>query len=188
MLLGGLGAYYKYGDRTELFDRSLRGTESALSELRRQIAAELGSRLRPVFDNPDSVIEMGVLDPFGNPIEVAVSPAGSEDYTNAISDFVNSNFEALIDCRRLIDLRRRWCGCARALSWAIFTFVLIEGFIASALAFWTKYLGHEACVLFLGASFVMTVLFIAVALVGPIAFLLFFHDQITKTRLQYDTP
>lgn len=188
LIIVALAAYYKYGDRTELFDKSLRGTDAALAETRRQIAYRLGSRLMTVFDNPDSVIEVSLFDATGRPIEVAVSPAGSEDYNNAIFEFVESDFQVLLDCRALSALRRRWCACARFLSWALLILVALESLIAGALAFWTKYLDRNLPSCALEGAFLFTGLVLVAVVFVPAAILLYLHDRILQHRLRYAAP
>jgi hypothetical protein len=185
LLVAGLTAYYKYGDRTDVFEKSLKGTETALAQLRRRIAYQLGLRLKPVFDNPESVVNVGLVDSFGNPMEVAVSPAGSESYNDALFDFVDSHVEELLDWRALMVLRRRWCAWARFLSWAILAFVLMEGGIASVLTFQAEYKAAPLPMWLLDDSFIASVLFIFVLIFVPVGMLLHFHDSITEYRTRY---
>jgi hypothetical protein len=49
VLLASIVAYYKYGDRTELLEKGLRGTDSTLSVMRRRIATELVEHLDEYF-------------------------------------------------------------------------------------------------------------------------------------------
>ncbi len=53
-------AYYKYGDRTELLEKAVRGNRSARQSLRDNIATELQKQLVPVVR--DATRLAGVVD------------------------------------------------------------------------------------------------------------------------------
>ena len=55
-----IAAYYRYGDRTEVFNKSLQGTDLILVRIRQQISEELTEKLKPVFDMPGAFGKLGV--------------------------------------------------------------------------------------------------------------------------------
>src|SRR6266852_9727879 len=119
-------AYYKYGDRTELFNRSLQGTDSAFGRIRQRITVELADALKPIFENPGSV-PTPIFAPSGESyIERAVNPVGSELYKEAIRDFLENSGDAIADYRSLLLARRGWCFWARFLSWSLLGLLVLE--------------------------------------------------------------
>jgi len=152
--------------------------------MKAEIAYSLALRLKSVFDNPRSVMEMPVLDSGGHPAgQVVMNPAGGEDYNDAVSDFIATGVAELVDYRLLIDARKKWCGWARFLSWAILSLLLTEAAMAGLL-FVLKFLEYVPAKPWLIVTFAPT----AAGLVGcllPLGFLLYFHDRITGIREHY---
>src|SRR5437870_4683892 len=68
--LAAAAAFYKYGDRTELFDKTLGGTQATREAIRDRIAEDLGNQLRPILrDPPVRRIRSPILTPTGNNYE-----------------------------------------------------------------------------------------------------------------------
>jgi hypothetical protein len=187
LLVAAVFAFYKYGDRTDLFDKSLAGTNAVLRVLRRDIAFKLASRLQPVFDGASAVIEISLVDAGGNPIsEVSVNPVGSENYNDALFDFVEGNDLSLVHYRLLLHTRDRWCGWAKSLSWAILILMSLEAVFCGYLL-WSKLVGHFLAGHLLVVTFCATAISFVSCLV-PLIFLLCAHDKISELRKRYDLP
>lgn len=187
LLVAAVVAFYKYGDRTDLFDKSLAGTNAVLRALRRDIAFRLASRLQPVFDGASAVVEIGLVDASGNPIsEVSVNPVGSEDYNDALFDFVEGNDLSLVHYRLLLSTRDRWCWWAKSLSWAILTLMSLEAVFGGFLL-WSKLVGRIVVGRILVGTFCVTAISLLCCVV-PLIFLLSAHDRISELRKHYALP
>src|ERR1051326_2443317 len=89
-------AYYKYGDRTELFEKALQGNRTARQAIRDNIATNLSKQLQPVVRDAARV-RSPVLDAGGAYIEHATDVTESEPFYQAIRDYVSLSTGALID-------------------------------------------------------------------------------------------
>lgn len=182
-----LGAFYKYGDRTEIFARSLKGTEDTLVVLRREISYALGLRLKPVFDSPPAVVEIFLVDAEGKPLpEVKVNPAGSEAYMDAVGDFVAGHIQHIVDYRHLLTAKFCWCNWARRLSRTILAGLAIEICITGGLFVWGKLLGHDVPNKVLLRTFGPTAGIVLLCLIEWAA-MLRSHDTILDIRMRYDS-
>jgi hypothetical protein len=134
-LLAYLAAFYKYGDRTDIYKNSLSGTSALLVEIERQIAFELAVRLQPLFrGDPPPVIELSLIQPDGTPFkEVAVNPVGSENYRQAVVEFVLAENEAMNAYRIVTTGKGRWGTWARRLSWSLLTGIGLHGVLGFGL-------------------------------------------------------
>ena len=128
-----------------------------------------------------------MVDASGNPIsQVSVNPVGSEDYNDALFDFVEGNDLSLVHYRLLLSARDRWCWWAKFLSWAILTLVSLEAVFGGFLL-WSKLIGHTVVRRLLIGTFCATGLSFLCCVV-PLIFLLSAHDRITELRKHYDLP
>jgi hypothetical protein len=134
-LLAYIAAFYRYGDRTEVYRNSLSGTRDLIVEIERQIAFELAVRLKPVFSGDiPPVIEVVLFQADGSlSREVTVNPVGSEKYREAVLDFVLSQNDAMIAYRIVTLCRNRWVRWARCLSWSLLAGIVMHGIFAFAL-------------------------------------------------------
>jgi hypothetical protein len=129
---GYLAAYYKYGDRTDVFKNSLAGTRELLAKIESEISFRLALHLEPVFSESNTVIRISpVLQADGS--LVRVSPIGSEKYRSAIREFVLAHNQALIAYRVVNDSKRSWMRCAQRLSWFLLIGILAHGFMGFTL-------------------------------------------------------
>lgn len=180
-------AFYKYGDRTETFNKSLEGTDLVLRTLRRDIAFKLALRLKPVFDGASAVIQIDLVDPAGNPItEVAVNPVGSENYNDALFDFIEGNDEHLVHYKLLLGARDKWCHWAKILSWGILVLFSLE-LLIGGLLLWAKLASHLFSDTLIWGSLCLAGILI-LSCVIPLYFLLSAHDQIIRYRKKYASP
>lgn len=128
-----------------------------------------------------------MVDATGNPIaQVSVNPVGSEDYNDALFDFVEGNDLLLVHYRLLLTARDRWCWWARSLSWAILVLVSLEALLGGILL-WCKIIGHVAQARLVVATFYVTGISLLTCLV-PLFFLLRAHDRISELRKRYALP
>ena len=130
MLAAAVTGYYKYSDRSDHFEKSLHGITDTIGSLKRKIAVGLADRLRPVFENSQSVTSI-LLDTSGKQFsETFVNPVGSETYRDTLFSFVQSESEAIADYRRIVESRDGWLFWARVMCWTF-----LGTFISEALIF-----------------------------------------------------
>ena len=86
--LAAVAAYYKYGDRTDLFEKALRGNQSLRQAVRDNIATDLSKQLQPVIRDAICV-RSPVLDAGGDYVERVTDITKSELYYQAIRDYVS---------------------------------------------------------------------------------------------------
>ena len=187
VLTAATTGYYWYSDRSERFEKSLKGFTDTLAELTRQVAVNLAENLRPVFENAGSVTSL-ILDPNGEHFqERPINPVGSEAYREAITNFAQSDAAGIIDLRILIEVRDKWLFWARVMSWTILLSLAVEGvvttgiFIVGKMMSWPIEISNGIGTLlppsvgfsiFVGAAIRMTVL----------------HDQFVELRKRYANP
>jgi hypothetical protein len=123
--LAAAAAYYKYGDRTELFEKALQGNRSARQAIRDNIATDLSKHLQPVVRNAARV-RSPVLDAGGAYVEHATNITESEPFYQAMRDFVSLSAGALIDYRQLLRYTERWRTWAHRLSQSILVLLVVE--------------------------------------------------------------
>jgi len=184
-LVGAVAAYYRYGDRTELFARSLHGMESMVRQMRQQIGADLEDRLRPIFENPGAM-RPPILGQDGNTyIEQAANPVGSEGYREAVREFVEKQAGTISDFRSLLLAKAAWCFWARFLSWAILGFLTWQLAAVGALAFLDRIGGLALPEWSIKWSALPTSLCVLACLV-PLPMLLRNHDRVTDYKQRYE--
>ncbi len=184
ILLAALAAYYKYGDRTEMYAKSLQGTDNLLRLLRQGIATELTDSLAPLLANPapvSRVIGFGV-ESYG---ERPANPLSSEAYRERVQEFVETQSGAMVDCRSLVLLRSAWCFWAKFLSWALLSLIAWQLVTAGVLGLLDRIAGvpvPESMIRWAGAVTALGI----VACLFPLPFLLHRHDRIHELRTRYD--
>jgi hypothetical protein len=124
-------AYYKYGDRTDLFEKAVRGNRSARQSIRDSVASDLGKQLQPVIRNAAGV-RSSLLDAAGAYIEQSIDVTESEPFYQAIRDFVSASASALLDYKLILQATERWRIWARRLSHCILALVAWETFMLAA--------------------------------------------------------
>jgi hypothetical protein len=118
-------SFFKYGFRSGEFRTWLEDTDKTLKNMRRKISVGLGEKLNSVFDAANRVVSE-ILGANGEYSDKTVDPRGSEDYRNALFDFVENNVEEMADYRSLMLVRARWWFWTRYLSWSILALMVIE--------------------------------------------------------------
>ena len=135
VLVGYMAAFYKYGDRTDIYKNSLAGVRDLLVSIERDIAFQLAVRLQPVFNSVGTVIEVvSLFQPDGTLFkEVSVNPVGSEKYREAILDFVLAHTDAMHAYREVTVAREGWVKWAQRLSRGLLFGMVFHGTLGFAL-------------------------------------------------------
>ena len=177
-------AFYKYGDRTELIEKGLRGSDSVFAEMRRRIATELVDVLDEYFQSSQSAptITSGHEPAY---VERATNPVQSEGFRETVRDFVEGHSIVMADYRNLLNARDKWCNWARFLSWTLLALLVIEVVIVGILGFVDKLAGHALPGWSIHWSW-LPVAFLVVAAVLPLPFMLRKHDIMTKCKITYE--
>jgi hypothetical protein len=184
--VGAATAYYKYGDRSELFSKSLAGTEAALVQMRSHIADELGRVLAPLFASPGTD-PYPILDPTGSRyVERPLNPVGSEAYKEAVRDFCETYSVVIVHYRTLHRSCERWLAWARTISWTILLLTVWE-LVACAIGGLLKLDDWPPSFSVVAASFFPTAVFAACLIVQLFA-LQYHHDGIMDIRGRYNAP
>lgn len=174
--------FFKYGFRSSEFRTWSEDTDESLKNMRIRIAIALGEKLKTVFDNAGRVILSEILDAYGEYSEKDVDPRGSEDYRNALFDFVEHNAEEMVDYRSLLLTHSRWKFWIKYLSWSIFFLMVLESLIL-VIVFGIDKLGDHCLPDWLVCwSILPTALLIGSCFCG-LCFSLFYHNRGEKYRV-----
>lgn len=141
VLIGAIGAFYRYGDRSTLFAASLAGVDATIRRIRRQIADALATHLSPVFESPGSDPSPIITSNGGSYSERRVNPVGSESYRESIRDFLEGDNAAIADYRLLIAAKTSWCFWARCRGWLILMLLLWQALAVTLLGAIDKIFG-----------------------------------------------
>jgi hypothetical protein len=123
--LAAAAAYYKYGDRTDLFEKALQGNRSVRQAIRDNIATDLSKQLQQVV-RAATRARSPVLDAAGGYIEHATDITESEPFYQAIRDYVSISVGALVDYRRILETTDRWRTWAHRLSRCILVLLVLQ--------------------------------------------------------------
>lgn len=126
--LAAAAAFYKYGDRTELFDKTLRGNQATREAIRDRIAEDMGNQIRPVLrDSTARRVRSPILNPSGtNYEEDAGEITRGEPFRQAIRDFVSADSGSLLDYRSILTNADAWRLWAHRLSRWILVLVISQ--------------------------------------------------------------
>jgi hypothetical protein len=126
--VGAIAAYHKYGDRTELTDKSLKGTKEALETLLAYLARSLAEAVRPTIER---VLANATTTPEGAIKEVKASTItkelNGEAFVDDISSFVNNDVGQMQSYRNLVHARTRWSTWAKRMSRGVFALLVLQG-------------------------------------------------------------
>jgi len=122
-------AFFKYGFRSSEFRTWSEDTDKAIKNMRRKITIALGEKLKPVFDSTGRTVLSEILDASGKYSEMDVDPRQSEDYRNALFDFVENNTEEMVDYRFILLTHCGWKFWTKYLSWSILILMVLESLI-----------------------------------------------------------
>ena len=121
----GIAAYYKYGNRADLYGNALLGNRSLRQIVRDNIATELSTQLQPVIREATRA-RSPVLESDGRYFEHVADITKSEAFYQSIRDYVSRSSNSLIDYRLALetsDCLRTW---ARRLSLLLLVLVILE--------------------------------------------------------------
>lgn len=126
-----LAAFYRYSDRSELFNKSVGDIDDLLARMRRGVTLALEDALGPVFESAQS--EPRIVLPTGYS-ERPTSPVGSAAFQDALRHFMEANVRALVDYGLTFKARAAWSRWAKVLSWAMLALALWEALCFGILA------------------------------------------------------
>jgi hypothetical protein len=184
VLVATIVAYYKYGDRTEMIEKGLRGSDSVLMEMRRRISSELADALEEYFQASQSspTITSGQNAAY---IERVTNPSQSEGFRETIRDFVESQSTLMADYRNLLSARASWCTWGRCLSWTLLVLLIAEVITVGILGFVDKLAEHTLQDWAIRWSWLPVAGLVGAAIL-PLPFMLLKHDIITKCKIAYE--
>lgn len=171
MLVGAVAAYYKYGDRTDIADKHLKGTREAVNGLKAYLGRALAEAVRPTVEriganfSPDTVAE----------------ELRGESFQNDVSEFVERDIDEMISYGKLVHARDRWSFWARKQSWGIIGLSAIQAVATFYFAVLVKGFGWDASTTRVALSFVISGLGVGFCVFCHVV-MLHHHDQICKYR------
>lgn len=168
--MGAVAAWYKYGDRTDLTDKSLKGTKEALDGLEAYLGRNLADKVRPIVER----LVTGDRSP-----ETILKELNGEDFQSDISSFVVSDVEELLWYRRLSDSRARWSAWARRISWGTWGWLILQSIWVSFFLILCKVLNHTLSLTLAMVSFAVSGVVAAFCVISA-GIMLYHHDQIFK--------
>jgi hypothetical protein len=182
LLLAAVLAYYKYGDRTDILQKSRGDTERFLGGLREKVILDLGEALdtlmRESGTNPS-------ISPFDNSYtERPTSLADSEAFRETLRDFIESDVKAIADYKIALSAFQSWCGWFKRISWSILLLIIWELICIALIGVLDKVFSVELPNL----AIQLTVLpsSVAVAFIITCVFkMLVRHDKITEKKEKY---
>ena len=184
VLLATIVAFFKYGERTELIDRGLRGTNGVFAEMRRRIVTELADVLASFFQSRQTTPTI-TDDQEPAYLEQLTNPVRSEGFRECVREYIEGNSVLIADYRSLLYARDHWCSWARFLSWTLLLLLLVELTIVGVLGLMDKLAGRtlpEWCIKW--SWLPVSALVFCVALSLPI--MLYKHDIMTKYKIKYE--
>lgn len=141
LLVGAIAAWYKYGDRTDLTDKSLKGTKEAIDELRAYLGRALAQAVRPTVER----ILANNTGPDGRLLNVAaiqiLGELSGENFQDDVSTFASSEMDEMTRYRMLIQARKNWSVWAKRISWGVYTLLFVQLGFTGFFAVFTKALG-----------------------------------------------
>lgn len=179
--MGAIAAYNKYGDRTEVTDKSLRGTKEALETLLAYLGRSLAEAVNPTIER---ILSSATTLPDGTVKEVKATTIlkelNGEAFLDDVSTFVNSEIEELLFYRNLLHARVQWSMWAKRISRGVFALLILQGvftfyFVAE------KILGRSVTPVVLLVTFSVSAVVVGFCVVCAGA-MLHHHDQISEYR------
>jgi len=173
-------ALFQCGSWSTRFRTWLKDVDNKLDRLRRDIAFELAEKLKPVFEKAEDIFSV-ILSPEGGYCEGAVNPAGSEEYRNAISGYVEKSMHKFADWRSLHIIRSSNLFWAIYLSWGITLVFIIELLLLAIMFAIEKGFEYPLSNKLLWGFFIVTGIFVVNALIG-LVFSLVYHNKGIKCK------
>jgi hypothetical protein len=175
-----LAAYHKYGDRTEITDKSLKGTKEALDGLQAYVSRGVAEAIKPTVERilAGATFVNGTIE--GLKAEAVLEELQGEAFLDDVASFVNRDIEELSYFRSLVHARSRWSTWARRMSWGLFALLIVQGiFLVSCIVL-------KSCAVYFGLEVMLTSFAISVAMAAFCVVcaggMLYYHDQISNYR------
>jgi hypothetical protein len=183
-------ALQKFGDRSEMFLKSLAGVSDALASLRRQVAAELERDLAEALQRSTSATQASpILNSTGQQIagfsQHPVNFPASEAFRTCIHEFAGRHESALRGYVRLIELRDRWAHSAAVISWCVLAALTWEVIAFAGVGAASGLLNMQCPDWVLLGSYAPTAV-VALVFLAAFARLLLSHDRILDIRRAQD--
>jgi len=126
--VGAIAAYNKYGDRTEVTEKSLQGTKEAMETLLAYLGRSLAEAVAPTIE---TILSNATTSPDGTIKEIRASTIlkelNGETFQDDVSSFVNADVEELLFYRALVHARVRWSTWAKRMSRGVFVLLIVQG-------------------------------------------------------------
>lgn len=184
-----LAAFYRYGDRSETFSKSLQGADSLLTKLRRKLSSDLADHLTPfVTTIQQKAVASPILDPHGEGYsERLPALAESEEFRESLQKFIEGDGHVLVDYRSALTARHSWCFWAKALSWCLLTTLVWLFSVAGLVFLFEKVFEIRVPDVMLTLSWVITLVAVLSCLL-PLPLQLRSHDKLCHLRMLHDSP
>lgn len=189
VLLAAIGAYYKYGDRSEIYAKSLSCTDDIVRELKRKIVDGLINAVDVIFirnlNMPSIIVSANGRAADGVAYAERVPEVHrSEAFRDAVAGYMNGASKDLDDYRVVRSARAAWLAAMRWVSWSLLFLLSWQAVVCIGLVTLT-FLSVSlrplvACVLCIPTCLLV------LAAIGGLGFALREHDTITKQRIQHE--
>jgi hypothetical protein len=178
--VGAVAAWYKYGDRTDLADKSLRGTKEALDELRAYLGRALAEAVKPTVQR---IIQSNIqLDGTLNiPPDAILEELRGDNFQDDVSSFVTSDLDEMLFYRILIHARKRWSLWAQRISWGVYVFLAVEFVFTIYFGLANRVFNHPVSLVFAIVSLAVSVIVFAFC-ISCAGVMLRCHDKISAYR------
>lgn len=181
VFVGSLLAFYKYGDRTETTEKSLRGTTGLLEDIRNKIELSLTEHLRIVFERAESTPTVTLDNNSSTYIETLTNPTGSEAFREEIADFLADEVTTVADYVEVRKFKCNYCLWSRRLSWSIVFLIIWQALCCGSFLIIDIFGGYtlpDWSFLVLSSP---TILLFVLAIIA-IVFLMLEHDRIENQK------
>lgn len=175
IIVSCLVAVFQCGSYSSRFKTWLDDVDKELESLRRGIAFELAEKLKPVFEKAGSVVSE-ILNSEGEYIEKEARPAGSEEYRNAISDYVEKSTGKIVCWRSLHIIRQTNLFWAKYLSCGVTIAFIIEILLLVIMFTVEKGCNYSIPDKLIWGTFIIALLLVMNALLGWV-FSLVYHNK-----------
>lgn len=176
LLVGAVAAFYKYGDRTDLAEKSLRGAKEAENELCAYLGRALADAVKPTVER---IIPLGGV--LNTTREALLEEFRGENFQDDMSAFVTRDLDEMVSYRILVHARERWSWWAKRISWGVYTFLGIEAVSTVWFGFCNRILNRPVSWTVAVASFTISAIVFAFCFLCA-GVMLRCHDKISTYR------
>ena len=174
--MGAVAAFYKYGDRTDLAEKSLRGAKEAENELCAYLGRALADAVKPTVER---IIPLsGVLN---TTRDALLEEFRGENFQDDMSAFVTRDLDEMVSYRILVHARERWSWWAKRISWGVYTFFGVEAVFTVWFGFCNRILNRPVSWTVAVASFTISAIVFAFCFLCA-GVMLRCHDKISTYR------